>query len=59
MEMPLTLNQICSFFGNKNTVYKISEALRLWPPVVSTDRMCNRNYHLPPPDNNSNQQYEV
>ena len=35
------------------------ETLRLWPPVGSLDRVCTKPYTLPPPNDESDQEYTV
>lgn len=45
--------------GMKYMDMVVSEALRLWPPVVSIDRRCVKPYTLPPPNKNSTETFQL
>ncbi|CAF4823385.1 unnamed protein product [Pieris macdunnoughi] len=37
----------------------VSEVLRLWPPAIATDRICNKDYNLGKPNKNSTEDFIV
>lgn len=40
-------------------IFKPIETLRKWPPDGHLDRLCADSYTLPPPNDESKQNYEV